>query len=162
MRQLTKEYLHELFEYIDGKLYWKTDRGPHKVKGKRAGCLDNRGYYVVSINNLSYQQHRIIWLYHHGNIPDCLDHINGKKDDNRIENLRQATFSQNQYNKKIPKHNTSGVKGVSWDKKRNKWYAQIEFSGKHYNLGRYDTIEEATQKVRQARENLHKEFARHE
>jgi len=78
------------------------------------------------------------------------DHINGNKLDNRRENLRNVTHSQNQLHSRLPKTNTSGVKGVVWDKKNKKWQAQIKIKGKNHFLGRYKTVMEAYYKRKEA------------
>lgn len=72
-----------------------------------------------------------------------VDHINGNKLDNRRENLRIVSNQGNQANSKIPKNNTSGYKGVTWDKYRNKWIAQIMVNRRHKYLGRFESIEDA-------------------
>lgn len=74
-----------------------------------------------------------------------IDHINGDGLDNRKENLRAVRHQQNIHNTKPPKNNSSGYKGVSFDKTRNKWQAKITFNRKQLHLGRFDTIEEAVE-----------------
>ena len=96
----------------------------------------------------------------HGSFPeDMIDHINGSKGDNRIENLRQATRSQNLANQKINSVNTSGLKGVSWRKDRNKWHTQIRVSGKLKHLGYYIDKHEAHVAYCKAADKYHGEFA---
>lgn len=89
-----------------------------------------------------------------------VDHKNQDGLDNRRSNLRLATPSQNQMNKKMMKNNTSGYRGVSWDKKSNKWRVSVNVAGRHFSLGRFDGIEEAAK----ARDEFvianHGEFAR--
>ena len=84
---MTKEELHELFEYRDGNLYWKINRVTKKCIGKKAGSKCKNGYEHIQINYKYIYSHRAIFLYHHGYLPKILDHINGIRDDNRIENL---------------------------------------------------------------------------
>ena len=98
---------------------------------------------------------------HKGYLPKTIDHINGDKLDNRIENLRAATVGQNQHNRKTNANNTSGYKGVSWNKGCNKWLSQIKLEGKRIHLGYFDNLEEAAEVVRKAREELHGDFAHH-
>lgn len=159
---MNQEYLKKLFYYDDGWLYWKEDRGPKKVKDKKAGSIvKTTGYWRVCIDNKSYALHRLIFLYHHGNLPSHLDHINGNILDNRIENLRPASLSQNCHNSRRYKNSKSGVKGVFWAPSKNKWIARIRMNRKNVFLKYCDTLEEATMCVRQAREKYHGEFTNH-
>jgi len=91
---------------------------------------------------------------------ELIDHKNGVKNDNRWDNLREASLSENQANSGIRRHNQSGAKGVS--KSRNLWEARICFHGKHVRLGRYATKEEAHSAYRKAAAETHGEFARFE
>jgi hypothetical protein len=138
----------------------KTASGGSKI-GSIAGTKRNDGYIQISINNYRYCAHRLAWLYEYGEFPkNYIDHINGNPEDNRLCNLREATNQQNVFNSKLRKDNTSGIKGVIWDKSRNSWKAQIFLNGKCFNLGRYANIEDAESVVNKARLNLHNEFAR--
>ena len=162
MNTLTQELVKELFDYRDGKLYWKTDRGTNKLKGLRAGSDTFHGYRVIVINRKLYKEHRLVFLLHRGYLPNFLDHINGEKNDNRIENLRPATALENNRNAKIRVDNTSGAKGVSWHSSGKKWQATININGKLTYLGLFKTMNEAVETVKKAREQHHKEFARYE
>ena len=114
MRDLTVDLLNELFTYDKetGKLYWKAARQRVTV-GKEAGAVDKNGYSVLRINQKRYRTHRVVFLMHKGYLPAVLDHIDGDRANNRLENLRPATTHQNQYNRKLNKNNKSGFKGVS-------------------------------------------------
>ena len=160
--KLTQDLLHELFEYRDGVLYWKVAKSNSIKVGDAAGGLKGRGYISVKINNKFYLNHRVIFLMHHGYLPQFLDHIDGNRTNNRIENLRPATIAENCRNSRIGKNNTSGVKGVNWDNYVKKWRARIFVDGKTVMEKYFKTIEEAAEAVRKAREELHGEFARHE
>ena len=162
MRDLTVDLLNELFEYDKetGKLYWKVVRQRGNV-GDEVGCDNGRGYLVTRINDKVYRVHRVIFLMHKGYLPKTLDHVNGDRADNRIENLRAVTSSQNQYNRKLNKNNTSGYKGVYYHKKTAKFRARISHLNKNIYLGSYNTPEEADVAVRAAREKLHGSFAHH-
>jgi hypothetical protein len=89
-----------------------------------------------------------------------VDHIKNKND-NRIENLREADQNQQQHNKGLTKSNTSGVKGVSWNKRNEKWEAQLKFEGKKLHVGYFIDIKEAETAIKKLREQLHGEFANH-
>jgi hypothetical protein len=101
--------------------------------------------------------HRVI-----ARAPDGMevDHINGNGLDNRPVNLRLATKSQNTMNRTAPSHNTSGVKGVYFNKARSKWQAQITVGGKTTALGRFDTLELASAAYAKANANFHGDFGR--
>lgn len=161
MTTISKDLLHALLEYRDGKLFWRVTTGSRAQAGNRAGCLANNGYRYIKINDKAYLEHRLIFLMHHGELPECLDHINGVKNDNRIENLRPASLSQNQHNAKTSSNNTSGIKGVCFHKDTQKWMARVKIGGKSKHLGLFTDLAEAEAVIRQARESLHGEFANH-
>ena len=150
----------ELFDYKNGELYWKTSKGSAK-SGKKAGCLDGKGYIQVKINTRSYKIHQLIFFIKYGYIPKEIDHINGIRNDNRIENLRAVTTSQNQQNSKIGKNNTSGYKNVTWDYLVKKWRVQINIKGKNKYLGVFEDLELADLVAQEARNKYHGEFACH-
>lgn len=138
MNELTQEILKELFDYQDSELYWKKS-GKGRKFGVPAGYVIN-GYRQIGVNNKPYYTHRLIFLFHHGYLPKFLDHIDGDKSNNNINNLREATLSQNQWNRKKNKsHNgkptSSKFKGVSLHKASGKWLAQIQIDGKNKRLG---------------------------
>lgn len=153
---LTQSQVNELFEYRDGGLYWRTKP---KRGGFRAGYVNSAGYRGITVSWKLYLEHRLVFLLHHGYLPEFIDHINGDKADNRIENLRPCTVSQNHYNRRY--HGTSGVKGVHWAKERNKWVATLTIDGKQRTLGRFCDIESAKAAVDSARAKHHGEFARY-
>jgi hypothetical protein len=163
MRDLTVDLLNHLFEYDKetGNLLWKRKSSAKVKVGAIAGTLKSHGYLCVGINYNSYRAHRLIFLMHKGYLPKTIDHINGDKLDNRIENLRAATVGQNQHNRKTNANNTSGYKGVSWHKARKKWVARITLERKNIHLGYFANAEEAAKVVRAAREELHGDFAHH-
>ncbi len=161
---ITQKRLHDLFEYReDGILVWKVSKGNVK-KGDVAGWSQPLGYFRVRIEEKNYLVHRMIFLYHHGYLTPGMqiDHIDGNTSNNRIENLREVTLTQNQQNSKIPSDNTSGVKGVYWCKVQRKWRSRIKVKRKQIHLGYYKTLEEAEAVVKAAREKYHGEYARHE
>ena len=88
-----------------------------------------------------------------------VDHINHKKNDNRKINIRIVTSSQNLMNTKMFANNTSGCKGVTWDKSRNKWMAHIKLNGKNKNLGRFANFEDAVRARKNAEEQLFGEYS---
>lgn len=132
----TKDRLRELFNYdpINGGF---TRRVPIKGynAGSPVGTEKPKGYVVAVVDGRTYRVHHLVWMYHNGYFVPELDHINRVRNDNRIENLRPCTHSQNLGNARARVHK---YKGVYFCKQTGKWRAQL---GGH--LGRFDTIEEA-------------------
>lgn len=162
---ITQKRLHDLFEYReDGNLVWQKSK-PGIRKDMVAGSLNpTTNHYQVLVDEKIFNLHRMIFLFHYGYLTSGLeiDHIDGNPSNNRIENLREVTKSQNAQNAKIRSDNTSGVKGVYWNKERQKWCARLRVNGKNKSLGNYKTLEEAEAVIREAREKYHGEYARHE
>lgn len=158
---ITKDLLHELFEYREGKIYWKISN-TRAVVGNEAGSINSSGYKIVTINQKSYLAHRLIFIMHHGYVPKTVDHRDGDKLNNTIENLREATGSQNQYNAKIRNDNKTGVKGVTICNRTNKYKASLTSNGCRFNLGLFLTLDEAGKAIKTFRVVEHKEFTRHD
>ena len=158
---ITQEIVNNLFDYKDGILYWKVKK-PNGVNiGDPAGSPDSNGYLKTAIKGKFYLNHRLIFLLHNGYLPKYIDHKDTNPKNNKIDNLREATHQQNLLNRKLDKRNTSGVKGVSWHKKYNKWQAQLQINGKYKFLGYFDNLEDAKKVVENVRNIYHKEFANH-
>lgn len=132
-----------------------------RYANKEAFTASNKdGYKVGAIGDKIYRAHRIAWAIHYGEWPiDMLDHINGDRSDNRIINLRNASNSDNQHNRK-PTLGASKLKGVSWDKSRKLWTAKIHFGGRTKNLGRFESEERAHQAYCEAANVHFGEFSR--
>ena len=147
---------NEIFDYADGKLYWKIQPRTRTVVGSEAGSIKNDGYLRIKYNGHEFLAHRIIWEMHNGLIPDSLfiDHINHDKSDNRICNLRIASPQDNQRNRSKNKSNSSGITGVYWNKKAAKWHSQIRVNGVRISLGFYENIECAA-KARASAESMY-------
>lgn len=146
---LTQERLKYFLEYSEdtGLFTWRFNRRGLN-KGDVAGNKSDAGYICIRIDKRLYRAHRLAWLYVYGEWPeDCIDHINHKRDDNRISNLRQSTKSENSKNLSMRSDNSTGITGVHWYKAYSKWSAEIWYNGKKYFLGYFDTIQEAA-KVR--------------
>lgn len=116
-----------------------------KFAGKEAfTATDTYGYKFGAIFGKTYRAHRVIWALTFGDWPNGqIDHINGNRSDNRIENLRVVSNAENQRNSKIRSTNTSGAAGVSWNKQRAKWQARITVDCKRMHLGYFDSLDEA-------------------
>jgi hypothetical protein len=158
---ISQEYLKYLFDYKDGELYWKVKFTDKVNIGSLVGHMKH-GRRYTKINKKDYLVHRLIYLYHHGYLPKCVDHMDCDMSNNRIENLREATRSQNNYNSRLSKANTSGAKGVTWKKERNKWKVEFYIDKKLCFFGSYSDFEEAKSVAIAKRNEHHKEFARHE
>ena len=112
--------------------------------GKEAGTIGAWGYRVISIDHINFFAHRIAWLLANGSMPEGdMDHINGDRADNRIENLRSVDRSANLKNSSRRKTNRSGVTGVYWDKSRQQWLAKLNSNRKAVFLGRFDALDDA-------------------
>lgn len=158
--ELTQEYVKNRFEYdeITGVFTWKNPSAKRKcLKGRVVGGFDRYGYLSTGINKKHYRLHRLAWLYVYGKNPDGdIDHINGIKSDNRIENLREVSCTENQQNRKCANvNNKSGLLGVSKEKRYGKWIAQIGVNGKCIYLGRFDDMIAAHESYLNAKRKLH-------
>jgi hypothetical protein len=164
----SQEQLHELFEYCEDNIsqpfLWKIRPAKTIKIGDVAGGLHSTQYYIIQINKKLLRLHRLVWIYHNGDIPNemLVDHIDGDTKNNRIENLRLATHIENMRNRKIHSTNTSGISGVTWYRWRNKWRVKIYIGGKEKFLGYFDTLEEAETVAIASRKKYYGEFARHE
>lgn len=144
--KLTQKFVQELFNYEaeTGILYWKRPTGSRSVPGSPVGTLNFHGYYTVGIFGKKYKVHRIIWLYVYGYNPEHeLDHINRIRTDNRIANLREVSRQCNLRNAKQHKSNTTGVTGISFDRRTSNWTSWITIDSKNRFLGRYSDYTEA-------------------
>lgn len=141
-----------------GIFRWRVARGCAPA-GSRAGCQKEAGgYRVIRIDGLIYYEHRLAWIYAHGKWPDGeIDHLNNRKSDNRLENLREATSSQNQMNAKSAP-NVTGVRGV-YKTKYGRYAARIKVDRKIVFLGTFLTAGDAESARNQAAAKLHGIFA---
>ena len=165
------ETLLSLFDYSPetGVLRWRPrpvirydDRAWNtKYAGREAGYLSVRGYRVVDIARATYKVHRVVYkIVTREEPPAQIDHINGDYSDNRIENLRPATPSQNCANKPVQRNSTTGVKGVSFDRRRGLFMARVQFMGQSYYAGLFKTLEAAKAARDSKARQLHGEFFR--
>lgn len=126
---------------------------------KVTGSGNGYGYLQIRVDGVEYSANRLAWFYENGDWPKKgmdLDHINGVRNDNRIENLRLATRSQNCQNRtRLHIGNTSGTTGVYWDKKQERWRALIGINGRRKHLGRFDTKEDAVEYRELAKAMIH-------
>lgn len=168
MNTITQQELKELLDYDKdtGVLKWKKRANKQGIggktwntryAGKQSGYVNPLGYLEVKINDRNYLSHRLAWMYMYGSFPkNQIDHINGITDDNRLCNLREATNSENQQNKKkAQSNNKNGFLGVSLHKKSNTFRARIKINKKEKNLGYFKTAEQAHEAYLKAKREFH-------
>jgi len=160
--ELTQQQLKSVIKYIPvcGLFLW-TGNYPGKRRGTVV-CSPTTGKYTyISIYGKRYPAHRLAWLYTYGEWPPAqIDHVDGEPSNNRLDNLRLATGSENQQNRKIASNNTSGAKGVT--RYGSRFRATITKAGKTRHLGTFGTLNEAADAYKAAAEKHFKEFARPE
>lgn len=152
--------LLNLFEYEEGELFWKVNRGRVKI-GDHAGYDTEDGYRRIRIDGKKYYVHVLVWIFHYGDIPEgfLVDHKNTIRSCNFIDNLRLATPSQNQHNRlKTTNSSTSQYKGVSWHTEYSKWRASIECNNKMMHIGYFDSEIEAHEAYCELAKNIFGEF----
>lgn len=145
---LTAEKVRALFTYVPetGALIRNHYAWGGHPAGVTIGAPSTKGYLRAKVEGRSYFCHRLVWLHVYGEWPDReIDHKNRDKTDNRIENLRLATRSQNQSNLGLTKQNTTGVKGVTWNKAAGKYQSAIKANGRNYYLGLFDELSYAAE-----------------
>lgn len=152
-QSLSVETLRTLFTYDEktGWLSWTPESGRRRLG--RAGAVVGKGYRSITIGNVHYREHRLVWAYVHGQWPDDLiDHINGIRDDNRIANLRQVTQATNPQNAEaLP--NKSGYPGVYKDGR--KYYFRVSIDGKQRHSTSFETPELAHEAYLATKRKVH-------
>lgn len=141
--------LNELFDFdfANGRIFWKqranAPQWNARYAGKEAFTSDSFGYKRGSIGGKLYLAHRVIFAAHHGYWPDLIDHINQDRSDNRISNLRAADKRLNANNSKVRRDSATGVRGVSYYKRKACWRAYINRDGRQIHLGFYPSLDAA-------------------
>ena len=162
MANLTHERLLSVLSYDadSGVFRWKTKQGKGMV-GSVAGSANSAGYVRIMIDGERFLAHRLAWFYVYGRWPIAqIDHREVDNSDNRISALREASQSQNQMNRRLQKNNTSGFKGVDFEKRSGLYRARIKKDRKVTYLGYFKTGEEAYVAYVAAANDNFKEFAR--
>lgn len=160
---LTQSKLKDELSYDKdtGKFTRLKDKGRLSKNGDIAGTLGSLGYTIIKIQGKAHKAHRLAWLYMYGTFPSKnLDHINGIKDDNRIENLRECTQQENCYNRQARKGSKSGIKNVCWHKRTKTWHVVLSFGGVCKFIGQFKDLELAELVAIEARIKYHKEYAK--
>jgi hypothetical protein len=154
--RLSIEFLRECFEYRDGVLYWRERPAHHfkrpadhltflkKSAGKPAGRSEPKGYLCVKMridgHPICPSVHRIVWAMHHGKWPEhTIDHIDRNKSNNRIENLRDVTMSENLMNRGHA--NSTGISGVH--RNHDKYSSQLRIGDRYVHLGTFENTDDA-------------------
>lgn len=176
----TQSTLRSLLRYDPdtGDLYWlprlesyfrQAKKSPRslcnswnsKWSGRPAFSRTSGGYKIGTVLGQDHKAHRVIWAMHYNEWPEAIDHVNGDKADNRLSNLRPATRSQNGMNKGAMPNNTSGHKGVVFDKRRKKWKAMVTANSKRVERTFADQSSAISGAIA-LRLAIHGIFARHE
>jgi len=163
--EISQELVKELFDYKNGKLYWKSPKSNSVKKGQLAGYIrantEKTEYsYYVGVNGKQHPISRIIFLWHTGYLPKIVDHANRNRLDNHIENLREANNSENCKNRRSAKGSTSIYLGVSWYSRYSKWKSGIkEYNKTSHHIGYFISEEEAALAYNKMAVKLHGEFA---
>lgn len=147
---LTQSYLKNRFRYENGNLFFLHGAR----KDKELGTAISGGYRRASILGRCWYTHQLIFMYHYGYLPPRVDHKNQDKLDNRIENLRPFSPSQNAMNAKVNIRSKSGITGVSKHPKGSTWVAKITHNYKPIHLGCFKTKEDARDAVLNAKKKL--------
>jgi len=152
-----RSYCLECFEYLpdSGDFKWKERPQSHFKRaadfkgfnathaGKGAGCLDKKGYMGVGLLGKRMLVHRLVWLMFYGEMPECIDHINGIRSDQRIANLRNVSVAENNRNRAGVHHRPDGVNGVYWCHHHQKYRARLKVNGRDIHIGYFNSKEEA-------------------
>lgn len=159
---LAQERLKYLLRYEPetGEWYWVNPLSYNVFEGQSAGTISFHGYRIITIGGVKHRAARLAWLYMTGEWPEEeVDHINRCKLDDRWENLRCVTRSENALNRDMQENNISGARGVHRDSTRRKWVASIKKDGVTHFLGRFDSFDEAVAARDSAAKDLHQDFA---
>lgn len=173
--------LHNILYYNrkSGKLFWKPRTTEMFIDGKQSAtkncaiwngkyagkeaftAKNGRGYFHGNILGFTVVAHRVAWAMEYGAWPEVnVDHIDGDKANNKISNLRHATQSENQMNRPKPSQNSSGVKGVYWCSRDNRWIAKLALNRRSLHIGSFIDLDDAHQAIKSARKRFHGAFAK--
>jgi len=145
--ELTQNMLKEYISYDkhSGMFIWKKIRKNSNRKiGDVVGRINKIGYIIIDFYRIKYKAHRLAWLYEYGEFPTKhIDHINGNRSDNRIDNLRDSSVSDNCKNRAMQYNNKSGCTGVNFQKQDNRWIAKIAVDRKVKYLGCFASYSDA-------------------
>lgn len=152
--ELTIEEIKEYFSYSPetGQVFWKKRPSNRVLIGAEVGNHNDQGYKICRFKGKALRVHHIVWALNTEELPKrFIDHINGKRDDNRIENLRIVSNSENLQNMKQ-------ARGYTYHKKLNKWMAKLSVNKEHKYLGVFETEKEAHEAYLSAKRKYHPFF----
>ena len=153
---LTVEDLYKKLAYNKdtGEFTWLEFNKYHPdLQGTKAGGLNSAGYVHIKIDGVKHKAHRLAFLYMEGKYPSkTVDHINRVKHDNRWCNLREADMFEQNENQCIRKDNTSGYKGINWNKRNRKWDVRLSINKQRLFLGTFTRLEDAVNKLKATKE----------
>ena len=161
MKKLTHDRAQEMLNYdpSTGVFTWRKKPNRNIVVGSIVGSYDKDGYLETRLDREPLKIHRLAWFYVHGVWPDGdIDHKNGIRADNRIDNLRDVTASENQCNRHTGRPNKSGFRGVVYHSKTGRWTSRLMVKGKSYSFGYHDSPQEASVLYEAAAKELKGEF----
>jgi hypothetical protein len=162
MNEVPIERLKEVLELRPGGIVaWRQKplRGRVREDLIAGGSLVD-GYLRLTVDFVELRQHRVVWALHYGRWPaGPIDHIDGDRTNNDPSNLRLATISGNNRNSSRNRRNTTGYRGVYWDKRTSKWKSMIYSNGKSTFLGYFNAAREAAEAYVLASLELHGEFS---
>ncbi len=151
------KYLHETYRYDDGLVYRKKLTSGLDIY-QPVGSMRKDGYMTTKVRGKELLMHRLVWALHNKYLPKFIDHIDGIRTNNKIENLREATKAGNNQNAKVRKDNTSGVKGVYAGNRG--WISCVNANGVQYTKT-FKCKDEAIKHNINLRKELHKEYTNH-
>ena len=144
-----------------GHLYWVAPKSNRLRPGQRAGCKMVNGYQKIALYQEQMYIHHIVWYLTHGEWPtEMIDHINGDRSDNRVENLRLANQSQQNFNMGLRESNKTGVTGVAICSKTGRFRAYLTLGRKQIYLGNHVTLDAAVAARKEAEAKYCGEFRR--
>lgn len=157
---LSKDLLHELFEYRDGLLFRKKAYNFAQKSGEQVGKPTKDGRSYVFLNGKQYGTHQIVFVMHYGYLPKEIDHKDNNELNNKIENLREANRQEQLFNRRIARNNTSGHKNVHWCNTKKRWIVAFQID-KKVKRRSFKDYNEAVDLAKVFRVSLHGEFANH-
>ena len=155
-----EDHIDNYLYYEEGKLFWKNRSSSYKyLNGKQAGHFNKDGYNVVSVKCRYIYAHRIVFFMHYRYWPEEVDHKNRDRSDNRIENLRPCTISQNRRNSGLRTDATPYGKNIGWNRLLSKYFVRLFKDGKYIYCGSFQDLELAQLVASEAREKYYGEWA---